>query len=51
MPLNTILLFTTLKREGNCVSPPTTTQPMPVQNEQADLLSRIRRFFGLRAKA
>src|SRR5207248_2003483 len=27
------------------------TQPMPVQNEQADLLSRIRRFFGLRAKA
>jgi small-conductance mechanosensitive channel len=28
-----------------------TTQPMQVPNEQADLLSRIRRFFGLRAKA
>jgi small-conductance mechanosensitive channel/CRP-like cAMP-binding protein len=26
------------------------TQPMPAQNEQADLLTRIRRFFGLRAK-
>jgi CRP-like cAMP-binding protein len=28
-----------------------TTQPMQVPSEQADLLSRIRRFFGLRAKA
>ncbi len=28
-----------------------TTQPMAVPTEQADLLSRIRRFFGLRAKA
>jgi len=28
-----------------------TTQPMPAQNEQGDLLTRIRRFFGLRAKA
>ena len=28
-----------------------TTQPMPAQNEQADLLTRIRRFFGLRVKA
>ncbi|HET7365065.1 MAG TPA: mechanosensitive ion channel family protein [Burkholderiales bacterium] len=28
-----------------------TTQPMQVPTEQADLLSRIRRFFGLRAKA
>lgn len=28
-----------------------TTQPMPVPTEQADILSRIRRFFGLRAKA
>jgi len=27
-----------------------TTQPMAVPTEQADLLSRIRRFFGLRAK-
>jgi len=27
------------------------TQPMAAQNEQADLLTRIRRFFGLRAKA
>ena len=28
-----------------------TTQPMQVPTEQADLLTRIRRFFGLRAKA
>jgi len=28
-----------------------TTQPMQVPTEQADILSRIRRFFGLRAKA
>ncbi|HYL25603.1 MAG TPA: mechanosensitive ion channel family protein [Burkholderiales bacterium] len=27
------------------------TQPMAAQNEQTDLLTRIRRFFGLRAKA
>src|SRR5690242_10652929 len=28
-----------------------TTQPMAVPTEQADILTRIRRFFGLRAKA
>ena len=28
-----------------------TTQPMQVPTEQADILTRIRRFFGLRAKA